>query len=196
MAPGRPFGRASSGRRSGLGRPGGAPESTPVTRVGRRPASAAEAIDPERCLPSDGDPAAPGSACKEVRRPLANIRCLLAILLDSVLPAMEVRIDDGRIVIPKAVRDKLGMESGTSLEIRVAPDGGIGGAITLTPRASGPHSSRERSFGSTLGRLPTRASTWSSRFAPPGRNGPVRSPGWTDRRRVRGGARPAEPPPF
>jgi AbrB family looped-hinge helix DNA binding protein len=51
---------------------------------------------------------------------------------------MEVKIDDyGRIVIPKAVREKLGIESGTSLEIEV-DSAEVGGAITLTPKGQEP----------------------------------------------------------
>jgi AbrB family looped-hinge helix DNA binding protein len=53
--------------------------------------------------------------------------------------AMEVKLDDyGRIVIPKEVRDKLGIESGTSLEIRVEREGEIEGAITLRPKGQEP----------------------------------------------------------
>lgn len=52
---------------------------------------------------------------------------------------MEVKIDDyGRIVIPKEVREKLGIESGSSLEIRVDPEGETGGAITLRPKGQEP----------------------------------------------------------
>jgi AbrB family looped-hinge helix DNA binding protein len=37
--------------------------------------------------------------------------------------AMEVKIDDyGRIVIPKEVREKLGIESGSTLEVRVGSE--------------------------------------------------------------------------
>jgi AbrB family looped-hinge helix DNA binding protein len=51
---------------------------------------------------------------------------------------MEVKIDDyGRVVIPKAVREKLGIESGTSLEIEV-DSAEVGGAITLTPKGQKP----------------------------------------------------------
>ena len=51
---------------------------------------------------------------------------------------MEVKIDDyGRIVIPKTVREKLGIDSGTSLEIEVAFEE-VGGAITLTPKGQEP----------------------------------------------------------
>lgn len=52
---------------------------------------------------------------------------------------MEVKIDDyGRIVIPKAVRETLGIESGSSLEVRVDPEGEIGGTITLKPTGQEP----------------------------------------------------------
>ena len=50
---------------------------------------------------------------------------------------MEAKIDDyGRIVIPKKIRDRLGIESGTSLEIRV--DKEEEGAITLRPKGQNP----------------------------------------------------------
>jgi AbrB family looped-hinge helix DNA binding protein len=46
---------------------------------------------------------------------------------------MEVKIDDyGRIVIPKEVRERLGIEPGSALEIHVDQEGDAGGAITLT----------------------------------------------------------------
>jgi len=52
---------------------------------------------------------------------------------------MEVKLDDyGRIVIPKEVRDKLGIESGSSLEIRVEREGVNEGAITLRPKGQEP----------------------------------------------------------
>ncbi len=48
---------------------------------------------------------------------------------------MEVTVDDyGRIVIPKPIRDRLGLESGSSLELDVASEEGGGEAITLRPR--------------------------------------------------------------
>ena len=51
---------------------------------------------------------------------------------------MEVKIDDyGRIVIPKTVREKLGIDPGTSLEIEVALEE-AGGAITPTPKGQKP----------------------------------------------------------
>jgi len=52
---------------------------------------------------------------------------------------MEVKIDDyGRIVIPKEVRDKLGIESGSALEIRVDSGGEAGGELTLRPKGQEP----------------------------------------------------------
>jgi AbrB family looped-hinge helix DNA binding protein len=55
------------------------------------------------------------------------------------LIAMEVEIDDyGRIVIPKEVRDHLGIDSGTALKISVEPEEGDGGAITLRPKEQRP----------------------------------------------------------
>lgn len=52
---------------------------------------------------------------------------------------MEVKLDDyGRIVIPKEVRDKLGIESGSALEILVDSEGDAGGAITLRPKGQEP----------------------------------------------------------
>jgi len=54
---------------------------------------------------------------------------------------MEVKIDDyGRIVIPKEVRDHLGIESGRTLKISVKTEGVKGGAITQKdsdPRSDG-----------------------------------------------------------
>lgn len=52
---------------------------------------------------------------------------------------MEVQIDDyGRIVIPKEVRERLGIESGSALEIRVEADEETGGSITLEPKRQKP----------------------------------------------------------
>lgn len=52
---------------------------------------------------------------------------------------MDITIDDyGRIVIPKEVRDQLGLESGSALEIRVDPADNAEGAITLTPKGQSP----------------------------------------------------------
>ncbi len=48
---------------------------------------------------------------------------------------MEVSIDDdGRIVIPKSVRDRLDLQSGTSLELTVQCEGDNGELIALTPK--------------------------------------------------------------
>ncbi|WP_423816490.1 AbrB/MazE/SpoVT family DNA-binding domain-containing protein [Salinibacter pepae] len=44
----------------------------------------------------------------------------------------------GRIVIPKEVRDHLGIDSGTALKISVEPEEGDGGAITLRPKEQRP----------------------------------------------------------
>jgi AbrB family looped-hinge helix DNA binding protein len=52
---------------------------------------------------------------------------------------MEVKLDDyGRIVIPKEVREKLGIESGSALEILVDSEGEAGRAITLRPKGQEP----------------------------------------------------------
>lgn len=52
---------------------------------------------------------------------------------------MEVTIDDyGRIVIPKPVRDRLGLQSGTALELAVHPEGESAETITLSPKRQSP----------------------------------------------------------
>jgi AbrB family looped-hinge helix DNA binding protein len=52
---------------------------------------------------------------------------------------MEVKIDDyGRIVIPKEVRECLGIESGNTLTVSVETEGANGGAITLRPKGQRP----------------------------------------------------------
>lgn len=52
---------------------------------------------------------------------------------------MEVKIDDyGRIVIPKKVRDHLGIESGRTLKVSVETKGAGGGAIRLRPKGQRP----------------------------------------------------------
>lgn len=54
---------------------------------------------------------------------------------------MEVTIDNyGRIVIPKAVRERLGLEAGATLELEVEPPAEEGGAeaVQLRPRAEQP----------------------------------------------------------
>lgn len=59
--------------------------------------------------------------------------------LSLYFTAMEVKIDDyGRIVIPKNVRDRLGIEPGTVLEMSVETEGANGGAITLRPKGQRP----------------------------------------------------------
>lgn len=48
---------------------------------------------------------------------------------------MDVQVDDdGRIFIPKEVRDRLGIESGSALELRVEADEETGETITLEPK--------------------------------------------------------------
>jgi len=48
---------------------------------------------------------------------------------------MDVEIDDyGRIVIPKSIRDRLGLEANSSLELRVHSDEEGTGSLTLTPK--------------------------------------------------------------
>jgi AbrB family looped-hinge helix DNA binding protein len=52
---------------------------------------------------------------------------------------MDVQIDDhGRIVIPKEVRDRLGLKSGSALKLRVQVDEEAGGSITLEPKRPKP----------------------------------------------------------
>lgn len=52
---------------------------------------------------------------------------------DQSRKAMEVTIDDyGRIVIPKPLRERLGISAGSSLELTVDTDDG-GEALTLRP---------------------------------------------------------------
>jgi len=52
---------------------------------------------------------------------------------------MEVKIDDyGRIVIPKEIRDRLGVGSGSALEIDVHQGSEDGGSITLRPKGQTP----------------------------------------------------------
>ena len=53
--------------------------------------------------------------------------------------AMEVKIDDyGRIVIPKEIRDRLGVDAGTALEIDIRPEGASGGSVVLRPKGQKP----------------------------------------------------------
>jgi AbrB family looped-hinge helix DNA binding protein len=52
---------------------------------------------------------------------------------------MEVTLDKyGRIVIPKPVRERLGLEAGSSLELGVEPVEGGGEAIALRPAGQAP----------------------------------------------------------
>lgn len=52
---------------------------------------------------------------------------------------MKVTVDDyGRIVIPKPIRDRLGLESGSSLELDIGAEEEGGEAITLRPRGQKP----------------------------------------------------------
>jgi AbrB family looped-hinge helix DNA binding protein len=52
---------------------------------------------------------------------------------------MEVKVDNyGRIVIPKEVRDRLGLDSGSALEINVESEGETGRAITLRLKGQEP----------------------------------------------------------
>lgn len=52
---------------------------------------------------------------------------------------MDVTIDDyGRIVIPKPVRDQLGLQSGTSLELAIQTEGESEEKITLSPKRQAP----------------------------------------------------------
>jgi len=67
---------------------------------------------------------------------------------------MEVTIDDyGRIVIPKAIRDRLGLESGSSLELDVDASGESGESITLRPREREPTLQRKGDLLVHTGRL-------------------------------------------
>lgn len=53
--------------------------------------------------------------------------------------AMDVTIDDyGRIVIPKSIRDRLGLESGSSLTLEIADVGEDVESITLRPKGQEP----------------------------------------------------------
>lgn len=65
---------------------------------------------------------------------------LVIYMSQSGHPAvMEVKIDDyGFIVIPKEVRDHLGIESGAALKISIESEGENGGAITLRLKGQKP----------------------------------------------------------
>jgi AbrB family looped-hinge helix DNA binding protein len=53
--------------------------------------------------------------------------------------AMEVKIDDyGRIVIPKEIRDRLGVDAGTALEIDIRLEGSPRGSVVLRPKGQKP----------------------------------------------------------
>jgi AbrB family looped-hinge helix DNA binding protein len=53
--------------------------------------------------------------------------------------AMDVTIDNyGRIVIPKPIRDRLGLESGSSLTLEIADSDENGESITLRPQGQEP----------------------------------------------------------
>ena len=57
---------------------------------------------------------------------------------------MEVTLDKyGRIVIPKAVRERLGLKAGSSLELGVEPGEGGAEAIALRPAGQEPVLQRE-----------------------------------------------------
>jgi AbrB family looped-hinge helix DNA binding protein len=59
--------------------------------------------------------------------------------IEQVGFSMEIKIDDyGRIVIPKNVRDRLGISSGSTLEVEVRSEGEAGESITLKPKGQEP----------------------------------------------------------
>ena len=73
---------------------------------------------------------------------------------NDTIAMMEVTIDDyGRIVIPKAIRDRLGLESGSSLELDVDASGESGESITLCPRKREPTLQRKGDLLVHTGRL-------------------------------------------
>ncbi len=60
---------------------------------------------------------------------------------------MEVTIDDyGRIVIPKSIRDRLGLQSGTALELGIQTEEEGDGSITLRPKRQTPPLQRKGSL--------------------------------------------------
>lgn len=68
--------------------------------------------------------------------------------------AMEVTVDDyGRIVIPKSIRDRLGVESGSSLDLAVNASEEGGESITLRPKGQEPPLRREGDLLVHTGRL-------------------------------------------
>lgn len=67
---------------------------------------------------------------------------------------MDVTIDDSdRIVIPKSIRDRLGLEAGTTLELDVDASGEKGESITLRPEGREPSLQREGDLLVHTGRL-------------------------------------------
>ena len=67
---------------------------------------------------------------------------------------MEVTVDDyGRIVIPKSIRDRLGVESGSSLDLAVNASEEGGESITLRPKGQEPPLRREGDLLVHTGRL-------------------------------------------
>lgn len=67
---------------------------------------------------------------------------------------MEVTVDDyGRIVIPKAIRDRLGLEAGSSLVLDIDNSGEGGESITLRPHGQEPPLRREGDLLVHTGRL-------------------------------------------
>lgn len=67
---------------------------------------------------------------------------------------MELTVDDyGRIVIPKPIRERLGLEPGSTLELDVEPTGGDGESITLRPTGQEPTLQREGPLLVHTGRL-------------------------------------------
>lgn len=66
---------------------------------------------------------------------------------------MEVTIDEyGRIVIPKPIRDRLGLEAGSSLELDVVSDNDVN-SIQLTPKGQAPPLQRKGPLLVHTGRL-------------------------------------------
>ncbi|PSR00125.1 MAG: AbrB family transcriptional regulator [Bacteroidetes bacterium SW_11_64_17] len=67
---------------------------------------------------------------------------------------MEVTIDDyGRIVIPKSIRDRFGLESGSSLALEIAEVGEGVESITLRPKGQEPPLRRKGNLLVHTGRL-------------------------------------------
>jgi len=67
---------------------------------------------------------------------------------------MEVTIDDyGRIVIPKSIRDRLGLEPGSSLALEVSDAGEDGESIALRPKGQKPPLRRKGDLLVHTGRL-------------------------------------------